>query len=217
MKNKNTLPADRIITVAVDTQNDFCPGGALAVEGGDQVVSPLNDAFRYTREQNGLVVATRDWHPEVTPHFADYGGTWPVHCVQDTFGAALRSDLDIDDNTIIINKGMGQTDGYSAYEGVTADGRTLAEIAQPTTPRERVALVIGGLATDYCVLNTVLDAAKQATRVREARQGVLDIYALTDAMRGVNINPDDSDKALETMQNNGVRLITTQEFMERTA
>lgn len=215
MTNKNTFTADRIITVAVDTQNDFCPGGALAVEDGDQVVEPLNDAFRYTREQNGLVVATRDWHPEVTPHFADYGGTWPVHCIQDTFGAELRDDLNIDDNTVIINKGMGQTDGYSAYEGVTKDGRTLAEIAEPTTPRERVALIIGGLATDYCVLNTVLDAATQAARIREARQGVLDVYALTDAMRGVNVNPDDSDKALQAMQDNGVQLITTQEFVER--
>ena len=214
MINKNTFPADRLVTVAVDVQNDFCPQGALAVTDGDEVIPPLNKAFRSTREQNGLVVATRDWHPAVTPHFAEYGGTWPVHCVQDTPGARIREDLDIDNETIIISKGMGQTDGYSAYEGETADGRTLAEIVHPRTPRERVAIVIGGLATDYCVLNTVIDAAKQSDAVREARQGVLDVYALTDAMRAVNLNPEDEAEAFAKMRDARVNLITTQEFTE---
>lgn len=214
MTNKNTFPADRLITVAVDVQNDFCPEGALAVVDGDQVVNPLNSAFRYTRERSGLTVATRDWHPAVTPHFADYGGVWPIHCVQDTPGAEIRQDLAVDNETVIISKGMGQTDGYSAYEGEAIDGRTLAEIARPRTPRERVTLVIGGLATDYCVLNTVLDATKQADAVREAQQGVLDVYALTDAMRAVNINPEDEVNALAQMRDAGARLITTQEFME---
>lgn len=217
MTNKNTFTADRLITVAVDVQNDFCPGGALAVAEGDQVVGPLNDVFRYTREHNGLTVATRDWHPAVTPHFADYGGVWPVHCVQNTPGAELRQDLAIDNETIIISKGTGQTDGYSAYEGTATDGRTLAEIARPHTPREHVALVIGGLATDYCVLNTVLDAAAQADAVREARQGLLDVYALTDAMRAVNINPEDEANALAQMREAGATLITTREFMEMAA
>lgn len=213
MINKNTLSTDRIITVAVDVQNDFCPGGALAVTDGDEILPRLNDAFSFTREQGGLVVASRDWHPAVTPHFADYGGMWPIHCVQDTPGAEIHQDLAIDDDTIIINKGMGQTDGYSAYEGETANGRTLAEIAQPNNPRERVALVIGGLATDYCVLNTVIDAAAQASAVREARRGVLDVYALTDAMRAVNINPEDEATALEKMRAAQVNLITTQDLM----
>ena len=217
MTNKNTFPADRLITVAVDVQNDFCPDGALAVTDGDQVVDPLNDMFRYTREQNGLVVATRDWHPAITPHFADYGGVWPVHCVQETPGAAIRSDLAIDNETIIISKGMGQTDGYSAYEGASADGRTLAEIARPRTPHERVALVIGGLATDYCVLNTVLDAAAQADAVRDAQQGVLDVYALTDAMRAVNLAPEDETNAFARMRDAGAQLITTYELKELAA
>jgi nicotinamidase/pyrazinamidase len=176
------------------------------------VVTPLNDAFTYTREHGGQVVATRDWHPAITPHFAEYGGIWPVHCVAETEGAELRSDLEIDTHTIIVNKGTGQTNGYSGFEGITADGQTLAEIVRPKNAREKVILYIGGLATDYCVLNTALDAAREAQRIETARQGVLEVYLLTDAVRGVNIHENDSDDAIKTMVEAGVLLTTAREL-----
>jgi nicotinamidase/pyrazinamidase len=208
----NPTSTERIVTVAVDVQNDLCPDGALAVTDGDQVVTPLNDAFTYTREHGGQVVATRDWHPAITPHFAEYGGIWPVHCVAETEGAELRSDLEIDTHTIIVNKGTGQTNGYSGFEGITADGQTLAEIVRPKNAREKVILYIGGLATDYCVLNTALDAAREAQRIETARQGVLEVYLLTDAVRGVNIHENDSDDAIKTMVEAGVLLTTAREL-----
>jgi nicotinamidase/pyrazinamidase len=208
----NPTSTERIVTVAVDVQNDFCPDGALAVTDGDQVVTPLNDAFTYTREHGGQVVATRDWHPAITPHFAEYGGIWPVHCVAETEGAELRSDLEIDTHTIIVNKGTGQTNGYSGFEGITADGQTLAEIVRPKNAREKVILYICGLATDYCVLNTALDAAREAQRIETARQGVLEVYLLTDAVRGVNIHENDSDDAIKTMVEAGVLLTTAREL-----
>lgn len=204
----------RFAAIAVDVQNDFCPGGALGVTNGDEVITPLNQLFDAVRAADGTTIATRDWHPAVTPHFADYGGTWPTHCVQDTMGAQLRSDLAVDETTIIVNKGMGQTDGYSGFEGTTRDDNTLETLLRPRTHRERVVVAIGGLATDYCVLNTVLDAATHADTVREARQGVIDVYALTDAMRAVNINPDDEANALAQMRDAGAHLVTTREFME---
>ena len=217
MSNKNIFQHDRLVTTVVDVQNDFCPGGALAVTNGDQVVEPLNTMIRYTKTQNGLVIATRDWHPEKTPHFADYGGVWPVHCVQNTPGAELRHDLAIDNETIVINKGMGLTDGFSGFEGVSNDEQTLETLIQPRTPLERVIVAMGGLATDYCVLKTVIDATRQAERVRAAQQGVIDVYALTDAMRAVNINPEDEANALAQMREAGATLITTREFMEMVA
>ena len=214
-QNRFTKP-DRIVTIAVDVQKDFCPGGALGVADGDSVIPPLNTALAYTRQENGLVLATRDWHPEVTPHFEAYGGIWKTHCVQNTEGAEFHPDLDIDEATVIINKGMGQTDGYSGYEGATADGKTIAEIVTPATRYERVAVAIGGLATDYCDLTTILDATEHARKVQDARQGVIDIYALTDAMRAVNIHPEDESAALEQMRQAGAHLVTTAQFMEAT-
>lgn len=215
METIPTYTTDRFVTIAVDVQNDFLPGGALAVTNGHDVIPPLNDLMHFTRQRDGLVVATGDQHPAVTPHFADYGGPWPVHCVQNTEGAAFDPLLDIDDQTIIINKGTGQTDGYSGYEGRTQDGRTIEQIVQPKHPTERVIVAIGGLATDYCVRNTVLDATKQADRVAKARTGAIAVYALTDAMRAVNIHPTDEAEALQDMQAAGATLLTTAEFMER--
>lgn len=204
----------RLTAIAVDVQNDFCPGGSLGVTHGEDVIAPLNQLFAAVRAADGTTIATRDWHPETTPHFADYGGTWPTHCVRKTPGAAFHSELAVDEETVVISKGVSQADGYSGFEGETDDGRTLETLLRPRTDRERVIVAIGGLATDYCVLNTVLDATKYADAVREARQGVIDVYALTDAMRAVNINPNDEAHALKQMQEAGARLITTEAFME---
>lgn len=195
--------ADRLVTINVDVQNDFCPGGALAVTDGDQVVAPLNELNAFTRENGGMVIATGDQHPETTPHF----DIWPVHCVAGTEGAALRDDLEILPEDVIINKGMGQTDGYSGLEGITADGRTIESIITPVG-RERVAVLIGGLATDYCVLNTALDALKV-----DPKDGELKVMTIRDAVRAVNIQPEDGEKALATMAEAGAEIVDTEDVL----
>jgi len=196
-----TYKADRIVTVNVDVQNDFCPGGSLAVTEGDMVVSPLNQLNEFTRAHGGTVVFTGDQHPTATPHF----DIWPVHCVAGTEGAALRSDLIVSTEDTIVDKGTGQTDGYSAFEGKTRDGRSLAEMITPVN-YERVAVLMGGLATDYCVKNSALDAIKVA-----AGEGEIRVYVIREAIRGVNLQPDDSDKALEEMAAAGVTIVDTVE------
>lgn len=203
----------RYVTINVDVQKDFCPGGALAVENGDQVVSPLNHVNEFTRAHNGDVIFSGDQHPDATPHFADYGGLWPVHCVAGTEGASFHPDLAIDfDTDIIIDKGTGQTDGYSAFEGQTKDNRTLAEIITPG-PRERVKVLIGGLATDYCVLNTVLDALELKRQLSRTQQAKLAVYAIVDAMRAVNLQETDGEDALLKMKEAGAILISTEEIL----
>ena len=175
--------------VVVDVQNDFCPGGSLAVERGDEVVAPLNRLIREFLQRGDLVVKSRDWHPARTKHFAAYGGTWPVHCVQNTRGAEFHPELLDDPRIQIISKGTGDEDSYSAF-----DGTTLAEDLR----REGVKEVwVGGLATDYCVKNTVLDALRAGFRVR----------ALTDAMRAVNLQPGDGPRALEEMRAAGAEIV----------
>jgi len=185
----------------VDVQNDFCPGGALAVPEGDQVIAPLNRAAVWVAQRGGLVVASRDWHPPNTRHFKEFGGLWQVHCVQGTSGAAFHPDLRLSDGTIIVSKGTGtEDDGYSAFEGHTDDGRTLHEMLQAHGVRR---LLVGGLATDYCVRASVLDALKHG----------YEVVVLTDAIRGVNLQPDDSARALQEMQAHGARLVPTDDAL----
>ncbi len=189
--------ADRIVTINVDVQNDFCPGGALPVTDGDRVVPPLNRINHFTRAVGGNVVFTGDQHPAHTRHF----DKWPVHCVKGTGGAALRRDLIVRPRDIIVDKGMGQEDGYSAFEGRARDGRTLERIVTPVDD-ERVAILLGGLATDYCVLNTGLDAMKI-----NPRKGELRVFLLNQAIRGVNIEPSDSAKAIRKMSRAGITVV----------
>jgi nicotinamidase/pyrazinamidase len=199
--------ADRIVTVNVDVQNDFLPGGALAVTDGDSVIEPLNSLNTFTRKNNGLVVATGDQHPIATPHF----DIWPEHCVAGTEGAALAERLDIKATDTVINKGMGQTDGYSAFEGTTKDGRTLKNIITPRG-RERVAAIFGGLATDYCVLNSVLDGLRV-----QPGQGELHIFVVKDAVKAVNIEANDGQKALAQMDKAGAHLVSSVEILKQEA
>lgn len=221
-KNLELPQYDRFVTIGVDVQQDFCPGGALAVEDGDQVIPPLNVLMDATRRAGGQVILTRDWHPTETPHFNDWpitteAGVWPRHCVAGTDGADFAPKLDVQPGDIIINKGTGQTDGYSGFEGATDDGRTIEQFIRPTTPQERVAVLIGGLATDYCALNTVIDAAKEAARYQAQHLGTVAIYALRDTMRAVNLAPDDEAKAFAAMQAAGATLITTDEILQEEA
>ncbi len=202
---------DRIINVVVDVQNDFCPGGALAVTEGDQVVTPINAVNERVRELGGLVVFTQDQHPIVTNHF----NAWPVHCVKDTEGGQLRADLNVETEDVLVAKGTGtEDDGYSGFEGQTADGTTLYDIVTPKEG-ERVALLIGGLATDYCVKATVLDGCELADKVTFENHGrKLDVYVIRDAIRAVNLQPTDDKRAQDLMKLHGAQFVTAQEIVD---
>lgn len=192
----------RTVLVEVDPQIDFI-SGSLAVAGGEEVITPLNRVSRKVRAKMGSVVISGDDHPPQTPHF----DIWPVHCVAGTEGAKFHPDLEIEPEDIILAKGREQTDGYSATEGVGPNGETLESIIQPRG-WENVAVYIGGLATDYCVKATALDLAEEF-----GHHPSVEIYALRDAMRAVNIDPADEAKALASMQNAGVKIITVEDAL----
>src|ERR671929_1228428 len=179
--------------IVVDVQNDFCPGGALAVERGDEVVAPLNRLIREFLERGEPVYKSRDWHPPKTKHFKAYGGTWPVHCVQNTKGAEFHPALRDDPRIKVISKGLGDKDCYSAF-----DETDLASHLQEQNVEE---VVVGGLATDYCVKNTVLDALKHGFKVK----------ALENAMRAVELQPGDGDRAIDEMRAAGAEIVNSSE------
>jgi nicotinamidase/pyrazinamidase len=177
--------------IVVDVQNDFCPGGALAVAEGDQVVDPLNKMIEEFLERGEPVFKSRDWHPDKTKHFAAYGGTWPVHCVQNTKGAEFHPELIDSQHIRVVSKGLGDEDSYSAF-----DGTDLALQLRRLGVEE---LWIGGLATDYCVKNTVLDGLKEGFKVK----------ALENAMRAVEVNPGDGERAIAEMKTAGAEIVNT--------
>lgn len=175
--------------IVVDVQNDFCPGGSLAVAHGDEVVTPLNNLIEEFLKRGEPVFKTRDWHPPTTKHFAAYGGTWPVHCVQNTEGAAFHRDLLDDKHIRIISKGLGDKDCYSGFDGTDL-----------TLQLERLGVKeiwVGGLATDYCVKQTVLDGIKEGFQVK----------AVADAMRPVELQPGDGERAMNEMRAAGAEII----------
>ena len=176
--------------IVVDVQNDFCPGGTLAVAHGDEVVAPLNQLIDQFLKEDSPVYKSRDWHPAKTKHFKAYGGSWPVHCVAGTHGAEFHQDLSDDPRAMIVSKGMDESaDGYSGF-----DGTNLARLLQGEDVRE---VWVGGLATDYCVKHTVIDALQEGFEVK----------ALADAMRAVNVNPDDGAKAIAEMRDAGAEIV----------
>jgi len=177
--------------LVVDVQNDFCPGGTLAIAHGDEVVAPLNKLIDEFLRQGEPVFKSRDWHPEQTKHFAAYGGTWPVHCVQNTKGAEFHPELMDDIHIRVISKGLGDEDCYSAF-----DGTTLALELRRLGVEE---VWVGGLATDYCVKDTVLDALKEGFRVK----------AVENAMRSVELQPGDGERAIAEMRAGGAAIINT--------
>ena len=187
----------RHLLVAVDVQNDFIDG-SLAVTNGIDVVAPLNTLAYAVRRDLGRVALTRDWHPAATPHF----DTWPVHCVADTDGAAFHPDLQLKEGDVVLNKGMGQTDGYSGIEGVADDGTTLETMIEPVHRDEKVRIFVGGLATDYCVKATSVDLARRYKGLDN-----VSICLVTDAIRAVNLQPNDGTEAVEAMADAGVHII----------
>jgi len=179
--------------LVIDVQNDFCPGGTLAVERGDEVVAPLNRLIDEFLQRGAPVYKSRDWHPATTKHFAKYGGTWPVHCVQNTHGAEFHPALRDDPRIIVVSKGLGDTDCYSAFDET--------DLAAQLHQQGVEEVLVGGLATDYCVKNTVLDALKHGFRVK----------ALKDAMRAVNLQPGDGERALEEVRDAGAEISDQQQ------
>lgn len=174
----------------VDPQNDFFPGGALGVKDGDQIVEPINRLLEAFPKVS--VFVSRDWHPSETKHFAAGGGLWPPHCVQGTQGAEFHSGLKLPPH-LVVTKGENPEDdgGYSAFDGTIGLGTPLLSALRSN---EVDTLIIAGLATDYCVKATVLDALKNGFQVLLFRPGI----------RAVNINEDDSYKALVEMRIAGV-------------
>ena len=190
--------ANRLTTsdalLLVDVQNDFCPGGALAVADGDAVVPALNAWIAAARQGGARVFASRDWHPPDHLSFAGQGGPWPPHCIQDTPGAAFHPDLELPEDAVVVSKAdRSDREAYSAF-----DSGELAEQLRAAGIRR---LWVGGLATDYCVKASVLDALE----IPE-----LEVRVIVDAIRAVNVAPGDGDAALEAMQAAGA-------ILERTA
>jgi nicotinamidase/pyrazinamidase len=172
--------------IVVDVQNDFLPGGSLAVTGGDAVVPVLNAYIDAFRERRLPIYATRDWHPPQHCSFQAQGGPWPAHCVAHTPGAAFAPALRLPSEAIIISKAtQHDKDAYSGFQGT--------DLADRLRARGVTRLFIGGLATDYCVLNTVRDALAEGFTV----------LLLEDAIRAVNVQPDDGAQAMTEMRQKG--------------
>ena len=185
------MTTPRRALIVVDVQNDFCPGGKLAVPHGDEVVEPLNQLIDEFLERGEPVYKSRDWHPPTTKHFAAHGGVWPVHCVQNTKGAEFHTALRDDPRITVISKGLGDTNCYSAF-----DETDLLDQLQQQNVEE---VVVGGLATDYCVKSTVLDALRNGFKVR----------ALANAMRAVDVQRGDGERAIEEMRDAGAEIVST--------
>ncbi len=173
----------------VDVQNDFCPGGSLAVPEGDKVVPVINRLM----DKFAVVVASKDWHPKQTVHFQK----WPVHCVHNSRGAEFHPGIQSTKIEQVFLKGTGnKDDGYSAFEATNLDLKDYLKKKGVTE------LYVTGLATDYCVRASALDAAKNG----------FNTFVVTDAIAAVNVKPGDDKKALEDMKKAGVRLVISQEI-----
>ena len=188
--------------IVVDVQNDFAdPRGSLSVEGGETLIPLINLEIRRAKSSGSVVVATQDWHPESTPHFKKDGGIWPVHCVGGTWGAELHPDLVLPDDAQTVHKGAHGEDGYS---GFTMRDPTTGE-EMPTVldgllrKRDTKRVVVAGLATDYCVHATALDAARLG----------YESAVLVDACAAVELQSGDGDRALEAMRDAGVSIWST--------
>jgi nicotinamidase/pyrazinamidase len=183
--------------VIVDVQNDFCPGGSLAVPSGDRVAAVLSDVARRFRAKGGRVYATQDWHPSRHSSFQAQGGPWPPHCVQGTRGAELHASLKLPRGVPRIKKGSDlNVDAYSGF----LDSDLEARLGKAGVTR----VFVGGLATDYCVLNTVLDALRLGFAA----------YVLTDAIGAVDVHPGDGERALRRMREAGARMTTVGRVVE---
>lgn len=181
--------------LVVDVQNDFCPGGALAVPQGDKIIPKLNQYIKLFSGKKLPIFASRDWHPVRTSHFKDFGGIWPVHCLQNTQGASFHPKLKLPKDAILLYKGMDpQEDSYSVFQAQDDKGVNFLRLLHLMGISE---LYIGGLATDYCVKFSALDALRQGIKVK----------LLSDAIKGVDLQPEDSESAVKAMLKKGAKKI----------
>ncbi|MBA2631577.1 MAG: isochorismatase family protein [Chloroflexi bacterium] len=188
---------ERTALVVIDLQNDFAdPAGSLAVDGGEHVVAAANREVRSAVGDGALVVATQDWHPESTPHFAKDGGVWPVHCVGGTWGAELSPRFELRADAPRVRKGTNGEDGYSGFTVRDPESGKEAPTGLEGLLRGREIrrVVLCGLATDYCVLATALDAVRLGFEVR----------LVADGVAAVNLHPTDGERALAEMAEAGV-------------
>ena len=194
MARVRVRPSDAL--VVVDMQVDFMPGGALPVPGGDEVVDMVNEYVELFTRAGATVVFTRDWHPPNHVSFKTRGGPWPPHCVQGTPGASFHPKLRVPTDALIVSKATDpDREAYSGFEGTELD----AELRRRGVRR----VFVCGVATDYCVKATALDAARLGYQV----------FLLADAVRGVNVPPNSVQRAIEEMLDAGVVLIEIGELL----
>ena len=193
------VPIDRhTLLVVVDIQKDFCPGGAVPVYEGDKVIPILNKYVQRFVGAGAPIVFTRDWHPPDHNSFKSQGGSWPPHCIQNSDGAKLHPDLVVPPGAEIVSKADKKDEAYSFFEGT--------DLAERLHRRGIKRLLVGGLATDYCVKETVLDGLRLG----------FEVYHLDDASHGVNVNPGDSELALREMVAKGAKRITLSDLVAST-
>jgi len=182
-----TIVKDDVIII-VDVQKDFCPGGALPVPRGDKIIPILNQYIELFERYGAKIYATRDWHPPNHVSFISQGGKWPPHCVRGTRGAEFHPDLSLPDNTKIISKAIHpKKEAYSGFDGTI--------LSEELEKNESQRVFVGGLATDYCVKNTVLDSLTLA----------YETHLLVDATLGINLEAYDTQRAIEEMVKKGAK------------
>jgi len=184
--------------LVLDVQNDFADrAGSLYVPGGEEVVAFVNAEIERAQAVGAVVAFTQDWHPATTPHFAKDGGTWPVHCVQETWGSAFHPDLRADGP--VVRKGVDGRDGYSGFSVRHPETGDVAATRLESLLRARgvARIVICGLATDYCVVETTLDARRLGFPTMVLREGI----------RAVDLEPGDGERALTRMRDAGVEVV----------
>ncbi|WP_343380213.1 nicotinamidase [Candidatus Bathycorpusculum sp.] len=185
--------------IVLDIQIDFLPGGALPIPNGDEIIPAINSYIKRFKTAQAQIIAARDWHPPNHTSFKAQNGPWPSHCIQDTAGAKFSPDLKLPPNAQIISKAtQPDHEAYSAFDHTN--------LADELHKRNVKRLFTSGLATDYCVLNTVLDACRLG----------FETIVLMDATMGINTTPGDADRALKTMHKNGAKLATEMAFPDTT-
>ncbi len=185
--------------IVVDVQNDFVdPEGGLSIKDAPSVVPSINAMIEDARDDDRLIVYTQDWHPKVTPHFAKDGGIWPVHCVADSWGAQFYPELEVVSDARVVKKGTGGEDGYSGFSvrdpETEAESDTAMESILKRHGIDEVEIV--GIATDYCVKETALDARKRGFKTAVYRS----------CMKGVDLQPGDTEAAIHEMEEAGVEV-----------
>ena len=192
---KYYINKNRDALIIVDVQRDFCSGGALPVPEGERIIPVLNKYIEKFSKAGGLIVATRDWHPPNHISFKNYGGTWPPHCIQGTPGADFHPDLKLPKESKIVSKAsQADKEAYSGFDGTDLE----RELRDAGIRR----VFVGGLATDYCVKSTVLDALNLG----------FETVLLLDAIKGVDVNPGDSERAIREMLESGAKKASLSDF-----